>query len=52
MVLGGITLAEFEVTDLVIEPTEVYLGETVSISVRITNVGNLAGSYEIVCEVT
>ena len=47
-----VPVAEFEVTDLVIEPTEVYLGETVSISVRITNVGNLAGSYEIVCEVT
>ncbi|MBA7482143.1 hypothetical protein ES707_17625 [subsurface metagenome] len=47
-----VPVAEFEVTDLVIEPTGVYVGETVSVSVRVTNVGNLAGSYEIVCEVT
>lgn len=44
--------ARFEVTDLVIEPVEVYVGETVTISVVVTNVGGKAGSYEVTCEVT
>ena len=43
--------AEFVVSDLVIDPTEVYVGEQVSISVVVTNVGGKAGSYEVVCEV-
>ena len=42
---------EFAVTNLVIEPSEVYIGEQVSISVTVTNVGAVAGSYEVVCEV-
>lgn len=44
--------AEFEVSNLVIEPSEVYVGETVSISVWVTNVGNKTGTCEVVCEVT
>lgn len=43
--------AEFVVSDLVIDPTEVFVGESVSISVVVTNVGNKAGSYEVTCEV-
>ena len=43
--------AEFVVSDLVIEPSEVYVGEPVSISVVVTNIGNKAGSYEVNCEV-
>lgn len=43
--------AKFVVSDLVIDPAEVYVGESVSISVIVTNVGNKAGSYEVVCEV-
>ncbi|GAI53273.1 unnamed protein product, partial [marine sediment metagenome] len=43
--------AEFVVTNLVIDPSEVYVGEQVSISVVVTNVGNKAGSYEVTCEV-
>ena len=43
--------AEFVVNNLVINPAEVYIGEQVSISVMVTNVGTLAGSYEVVCEV-
>jgi len=43
--------AEFVVSDLVIDPTEVYVGESVSISVVVTNVGNKAGSYEVTLEV-
>lgn len=43
--------AEFVVSNLVIDPTEVYIGEQVSISVVVTNIGTLAGSYEVTCEV-
>jgi len=43
--------AEFEVSNLVIEPTEVYVGEPVSISCFVTNVGGKAGTYEVTCEV-
>lgn len=38
-------------SDLVIEPSQVYVGESVSISVVATNVGETVGSYEITCEV-
>lgn len=43
--------AEFVVSDLVIDPTEVYVGEPISISVVVTNIGDKAGSYEVNCEV-
>lgn len=43
--------AEFVVSNLVIDPAEVYIGEPVSISVVVTNVGSKAGSYEVTCEV-
>lgn len=44
--------ASFVVTDLLIEPTELYVGEKVTISVVVTNVGGQAGSYEVTLEVT
>lgn len=44
--------AEFEVTDLVITPSEVYVGETVAISVMVTNVGGARGSKTVTLEVT
>ena len=44
--------AMFTVTNLLIEPAEVYVGETVTISVVVTNVGGKTGSYEVVLEVT
>jgi len=43
--------ALFEVSNLVIDPAEVYVGEPVSISVTVTNVGNAAGSYEVECNI-
>jgi len=39
--------AEFSVTDLTISPLEAEIGETVTISVNITNVGELDGSYTL-----
>lgn len=42
---------EFEVSDLVINPTQVYVGEPVSISVTVTNVGGTTGTATITLEV-
>jgi len=44
--------ANFEVTNLVIDPTEVYPSESVNISCVVTNVGDVAGTYTVVCVVT
>jgi len=39
--------AEFQVTDLTINPTEVIAGEPVEISVTVTNVGEATGTYTV-----
>ena len=39
--------AEFQVTDLTINPSSVMAGEVVSISVKVTNVGEESGSYTV-----
>jgi len=44
--------AEFEVTNLVIEPATVYVGEPVSISVVVTNIGGKPGTKTVVLEVS
>jgi parallel beta-helix repeat protein len=43
--------AIFEVTNLGISPVEVKTGEIVTISVLVTNTGNLAGSYEVTLKI-
>jgi len=43
--------AEFLVSDLVISPAQCYPGELVQISVVVRNVGPVAGSYTVTCEV-
>ena len=49
----AITLpAEFVVSDLVITPPTVYVGEPVTISVLVTNVGGTTGTATITLEVT
>lgn len=50
-VASEVPVATFEVSNLIIYPTEVYVGEAVSISVTVTNVGGLTGTYEVNCEV-
>lgn len=45
-------VADIRVEDLSISPAEVYVGETVTISVRATNYGTAAGTKRIVCTVT
>lgn len=39
------------VSDLIIEPSEIYVGKPVSIAVIVTNIGETKGSYEVTCEV-
>ena len=43
--------AEIVVSDLVISPAEVYPGEVVTISVLVRNIGQVAGTATITCEV-
>lgn len=47
-----IPAAEFVASDLVISPSEVYVGEPVTISCLVTNVGGVRGSKTITLEVT
>ena len=44
--------AEFEVSDLVIEPATVNVGEPVSISVLVTNIGEKAGTKTVMLQVS
>ena len=44
--------AEFEVSNLIIEPSEVDVGEPVTISCVVTNVGGQRGTKTITLEVT
>ncbi|MCL0094065.1 hypothetical protein M1O53_03685 [Dehalococcoidia bacterium] len=43
--------AEFTATDLAITPEEVYTGEEVTISVLVTNVGELAGRHQVILKI-
>lgn len=47
-----VPVADIRVEDLVISPTEVYVGDLVTISVRATNYGTASGSKVITCTVT
>ncbi len=46
-----VPFVEFQVSNLVISPQQIYVGETVSISVTVTNIGNAPGSYEVVLDI-
>ena len=43
--------AQFVVSDLIITPAQCYPGELVSISVTVRDIGLVAGSYTVTCEV-
>lgn len=47
-----VPVADIRVEDLTITPSEVYVGEKVTISVTATNYGTKAGSKTITCTVT
>lgn len=49
---GGPSEAEFEVTNLMINPSEVSVGGDVLVTATVTNVGGVAGTKTITCEVT
>lgn len=44
--------ANVVLSDLVISPAELYLGQSVTISVTATNIGETKGTATITCEVT
>ena len=44
--------AEFEIDNLIINPSEVEIGQPVTISCRVTNVGGKTGSKTLTLEVT
>lgn len=52
LVPEGIPAAEFEVSDLIIIPAEVNVGEAVEISAMVTNTGDAAGTYTAGCDIT
>ena len=43
--------AEFVFTNLIIEPSEVIVGQPVAISVTVTNIGGESGAYEVTAEI-
>lgn len=43
--------ADFECSSLSISPTEVGIGETVNITILITNTGEQSGSYQVILEI-
>ncbi|HEY87146.1 MAG TPA: hypothetical protein G4O06_03860 [Dehalococcoidia bacterium] len=49
--LGEAPAAAFSTSDLSISPSEANIGETVTISILVTNNGNLAGSYEVTLKI-
>jgi len=50
-ILASTVPAAFTVTDLTLSPAEADIGETVTITILVTNTGALAGSYEVTLEV-
>lgn len=50
-VATGPSEPSFVVSDLIIDPLEVEVGQPVSIAVVVANVGGTAGTYEVICEV-
>ena len=50
-VLAGTAPAAFTATDLTIVPSEVSIGEEVTISVLVSNTGYLSGSYKVILRI-
>ena len=50
-VLPTLIPASFTITDLAVEPEEVEIGDEVTISATVTNVGEAEGSYPVVLEI-
>jgi len=50
-VLAYARRADFVASGLSVNPTEVYIGEGVTIGTLITNTGNLAGSYKVILRI-
>jgi hypothetical protein len=50
-VLSLIEPASFAISDLILSPMEIYTGDTTSISVNVTNTGDLSGTYSVVLKI-
>ncbi len=50
-ILAYVPVAEFTASDLSISPSEVGVGEEVTISVLVTNSGDLSGTYELILRI-
>ena len=50
-IIASTSPAVFTTSDLTVSPAEVNIGESVSISVTVTNTGDLFGSYEVTLEI-
>jgi len=46
------SVADFELSDLIITPTTINVGDIVEISALVTNVGDAAGEYTLSCNIT
>ncbi len=51
LVSGAPKPAEFTLTDLIVSPLEAYVGETVQISVNVTNIGEVEGNETVNLEI-
>jgi len=47
VIANAATPAKFTLTDLTIDPPQVYAGESIQISVNVTNIGDLEGNYTV-----
>jgi len=52
LVPEGVPAAEFELSDLIVDPAQVMTGGQVGISVLVSNIGDLAGTCTVNCDVT
>lgn len=48
---NGATSAEFEVSNLTIDPREVEVGDPVELSVTVKNIGDLKGTYDVTIQI-
>jgi len=50
-IVTGTRPAEFKISNLSVTPSEIYPGENANISIMVTNIGDLTGSYEAILKI-
>ncbi|MBN1160857.1 MAG: hypothetical protein JXA17_02770 [Dehalococcoidales bacterium] len=51
MVIAFTEPASFSVSELILSPVEIYIGETTTVSVTVTNTGDLSGTYSVALKI-